>query len=57
MNNDVLKWLYIVGIISFVYWFTIIGSKFTHINPLIISVLAMIIVYYASNKQSVVLLI
>ena len=58
MNLYVQTWLYLLIAISFVYWFIVGGHKlFPTLNPLIISIMAMIIVYYMSNYQSVVLLI
>ena len=58
MNLYILTWLYILLTISFVYWFIVGGTTlFPNIPPLIISLIAMIIIYYLSNRQSLILLI
>jgi hypothetical protein len=58
MNPQILTWLYILLIISFIYWFTVGGRQlFTFSPPIIISIIAMPIVYYMSNQQAIVLMV
>lgn len=57
-NPQILTWLYILLIISFIYWFTVGGRQlFPNSPPIIISIIAMAIVYYMSNQQAIVLMV
>jgi hypothetical protein len=58
MNKNVVVWFYLILTFSFVYWFIIGGTyMFPNVNPIIISFIAMLILYYLSNQQSLILLI
>ena len=58
MNPLISNWLYLLLVISFVYWFIVGGLYlFPNVSPWIISIIAAVLVYFLSNQQSLVLLI
>ena len=58
MNQLVSMWIYILLVISFVYWFTIVSTyAFPTTNPIIFSLIGAIIIYYLSNQQTLILLV
>lgn len=58
MRKEIIVWIYILLTISFVYWFIVAGTyMFPKVNPILISFVAMGILYLLSNQQSLVLLI
>lgn len=57
MNDLFRNWLYILVIISIAYWIIVGGIiLFPNINPIFISIIALIVIYIISNQQSFVLL-
>ena len=58
MNRELIIWFYLLITISFVYWFIVGGTYlFPNVNPILISFVAMILLYFLSSQQSLVLLI
>jgi len=58
MDSKVTTWIYILITISFVYWFITGGVYlFPNVNPIIVSFIAMMVLYYVSNQRSLVLLV
>lgn len=58
MNSQIKNWLYLLIAISIIFWLIIGGNYlFPSINPIIISIVAMIIVYFITNQQTLLLLV
>jgi len=57
MNSQIKTWIYLLVIISIAFWL-IIGGKyiFPSINPIIITIVVMIIIYLMTNSQTILLL-
>lgn len=57
MNPIVRNWLYLLLVISIAYWLIVGGMKlFPSVNPLLISVIVLVIIYFVTRQQSIVLL-
>ena len=58
INSPYIRtWVYLLVIVTCVYWFIVAGIyMFPTVNPLIFSLVAMILLYFLSNQKALVLL-